>query len=260
MEFNEIRTLIFEDLNRTTALIRQHLHSEVALIEEIGNYIINGGGKRARAVLALLSGKICKLQPEQASLFAAIIEMIHAATLLHDDVIDASTLRRGNPTANEVYGNSASVLSGDFLYSRTFEMMVILNNMQVLQALARASNRLAEGEVLQLQNCHKSDLSEQAYLEVIERKTATLFAVAAEIPAILAGAPPPIQAALYQFGRLTGIAFQLLDDIIDYTSNETTMGKNQGDDLMEGKMTLPLIYAKSFGTERDRLLIDNAIL
>ncbi len=259
MELSEIRNLIQTDLDQTTALIHENLRSPVPILEEIGNYIIESGGKRSRAVLALLASRACNLPLPQASLFAAIIEMIHAATLLHDDVVDVSELRRGKPSANVIYGNAASVLSGDFLYSRTFEMMVTLNSIPTLKALANASNQLAEGEMLQLQNCHKTDLSENDYLRVIERKTATLFAVSGKIPALLNGASKEIQDALSEFGRLVGIAFQLIDDIIDYTSNKAIMGKNQGDDLAEGKMTLPLIYAKALGTEAERTLIDEAI-
>ncbi len=259
MDFLKIRTLIADELDHTTMLIHSHLKSKVPLIEEIGHYIVDSGGKRSRALLALLAAKICQLHRDQACLFGAIIEMIHAATLLHDDVIDASELRRGKPSASMAYGNAASVLSGDFLYSRTFEMMVALKSMPVLHTLAIASNRLAEGEMLQLQNCHKVNLSEADYLEVIECKTATLFAVAGKVPAVLSSASLEIQNALYTFGRLVGIAFQLADDVLDYTSDRSIMGKNQGDDLAEGKMTLPLIYAKMLGTPAEQALIDATI-
>lgn len=260
MDFPQIRDLIADDLNHATDLIYKHLNSTVPVIQEIGNYIIESGGKRSRAVLALLSAKICELNRDKACLFAAIIEMIHAATLLHDDVIDASTLRRGKPTANMVYSNSASVLSGDFLYSRTFEMMVDLESMSVLHELASASNKIAEGEMMQLQNCHKFDLTEEDYLKVIERKTAVLFAVAAKIPAVLNQQSAMIQNALHEYGRLMGIAFQLVDDVLDYTSDRSMMGKNQGDDLAEGKMTLPLIYAKALASPEDVNLINDTIL
>lgn len=260
MDFPQIRELIVEDLNHTTELIYKHLNSTVPVIQEIGHYIVESGGKRSRAVLSLLSARICGLTRDKACLFAAIIEMIHAATLLHDDVIDASTLRRGKPTANIIYSNSASVLSGDFLYSRTFEMMVALENMSVLQELACASNKIAEGEMMQLQNCHKFDLQEQDYLNVIERKTAVLFAVASKIPAVLSNTSLKTQTALYEYGRLMGIAFQLADDVLDYTSDRSAMGKNQGDDLAEGKMTLPLIYAKAGANDLDNTIINETIL
>lgn len=260
MDFNYIRDLINNDLELTTTLIYKHLSSNVTVIEEIGNYIISSGGKRSRAILALLSGKICGLSAEQSALFAAIIEMIHAATLLHDDVVDASELRRGKPSANVVYSNAASVLSGDFLYSRTFEMMVLLGSMPVLQELASASNKIAEGEMQQLQNAHHPELQEADYLRVIECKTATLFAVAGKIPALLAKASLPVQTALYEYGRLMGIAFQLVDDVLDYTSDRSTMGKNPGDDLTEGKMTLPLIYAQQAADPEGKLLIDEAVI
>lgn len=259
MDFPEIRELILEDLNYTTDLIYKHLSSEVSVIKEIGQYIITSGGKRSRAILALLSAKICKLEREKACLFAAILEMIHAATLLHDDVIDASELRRGKPTANVIYSNSMSILSGDFLYSRTFEMMVTLNSMEVLQTLANASNKIAEGEVMQLQNCHNHELTEAEYLTVIEKKTAALFAVAGGVPAILGESTKEVQMILSEFGRMMGIAFQLADDVLDYTSDRSLMGKNQGDDLSEGKMTLPLIYAKDNGDNTVKSLINNAI-
>lgn len=259
MDFIEIRDLIKTDFEYTTALIHRHLHSQVPLIKEISTYIIESGGKRSRAVLALLAAKICGPEQEKSCLFAAIIEIIHAATLLHDDVVDVSELRRGKPSANVVYGNAASVLTGDFLYSRTFEMMVALDSLPVLHTLAVASNRLAEGEMLQLKNGHKPDITEADYLDVIECKTATLFKVAGQIPALLGGAPEAWQTGLADFGRLMGIAFQLVDDVLDYTSDRAVMGKNQGDDLAEGKMTLPLIYAKSLGTLADAALINATI-
>ncbi len=259
MKFTEIRDLIQSEFDETSTLIHKHLYSEVPLIQEIGHYIVNSGGKRSRAVLALLAAKICQLERGKTCLFAAILEMIHAATLLHDDVVDASELRRGKASANVIYGNSASVLSGDFLYSRTFEMMVALESLPVLHTLAVASNRLAEGEMLQLQNCHHCHLSESDYLKVIECKTATLFVIAGQVPGLLSGANTATQNALAEFGRLCGIAFQLVDDVLDYTSDRSTMGKNQGDDLREGKMTLPLIYARARGTTEDRQKIDAAI-
>ena len=260
MNFQTIRSLVTEDLEQTNTLIHSHLDSHVAVIKEIGHYIVDAGGKRSRAILALLASRVCNLPQPKAALFSAIIELLHAATLLHDDVVDGSALRRGKPSANMIYDNSASVLAGDFLYSRTFEMMVELENMDLLKRLAIATNTLAEGEMLQLQNCHKCDITEEEYLKVIDCKTATLFTVAAEIPALLSHSSEPIQHALANYGHSLGLAFQLVDDVIDYTSNEATMGKSQGDDLAEGKMTLPLIYAKACGNAEDRKVIDEAIL
>ncbi len=260
MQFSDIHTLLHDDILASDALIRKHLHSEVELIQQIGEYVFQSGGKRLRLILTLLSGKICHLPPAKPQLLGAIIEMIHTATLLHDDVIDESKMRRGQPSANSVYGNAASVLSGDFLYSRTFEMMVQLDDLQVLHELAKTSNKIAEGEIMQLQNCHRPDLDEVEYLSVIGSKTAALFEAATKIPASMAKSPETIYRALQRFGNDMGIAFQVLDDLIDYTSDAAAMGKNPGDDLSEGKMTLPLIYARQAATTPDRTLIDEAIL
>lgn len=260
MQFSEIQALIQTDLLASDALIRKHLQSDVDIIQQIGEYVFQSGGKRLRLMLTILSGKICDLDPAKPQLLGAIIEMIHTATLLHDDVIDESKMRRGQPSANSIYGNAASVLSGDFLYSRTFEMMVKLNNLKVLDELARTSNKIAEGEMMQLQNCHRPDLDQAEYLEVIGSKTAALFEAATKIPAMMAERSEAEYQALKQFGHDMGVAFQVLDDLIDYTSAATEMGKNPGDDLSEGKMTLPLIYARQAATEADQKIIDEAIL
>jgi octaprenyl-diphosphate synthase len=260
MQFSEIRDLIHDDILASDALIRKNLHSEVEIIQNISEYVFQSGGKRLRLILTLLSGKICTLEPYKPQLLGAIIEMIHTATLLHDDVIDESKMRRGQASANSLYGNAASVLSGDFLYSRTFEMMVELGDLKVLQELAQTSNKIAEGEMMQLQNCHQPNLSEQDYLQVIGSKTAALFEAATKIPAAMAQMPTPIYEALKTFGNEMGTAFQILDDVIDYTSNAAEMGKNPGDDLSEGKMTLPLIYARHNANPNDRNTIDTAIL
>lgn len=260
MQFPDIQALIATDLSATDALIRTSLASEVSLLQEIGEYVFAAGGKRARVMLTLLAAKACDLKGPHAHLLGAIIEMIHTATLLHDDVIDASEMRRGKPSANIIFGNTASVLSGDFLYSRAFELMVRLNSVPVLGELASTSNKIAEGEMLQLQNCHRIDVTEAEYLLVIESKTATLFEAAAKIPALMAGSPPDVFAALARFGNDVGVAFQILDDLMDYTAEASEMGKNPGDDLAEGKMTLPLIYAKETANSAETALIDQAIL
>ncbi len=260
MQFSEIRELILADIEASDALIRKNLHSDVEIIQQIGEYVFQSGGKRLRLILTILAGKICALPAFKPQLLGAIIEMIHTATLLHDDVIDESKMRRGQASANTLYGNAASVLSGDFLYSRTFEMMVQLEDLNVLQELAQTSNKIAEGEMLQLQNCHRPDLEEAEYLQVIGSKTAALFEAATKIPAVMAQSPAAMQQALKQFGHDMGVAFQVLDDLIDYTSDAAGMGKNPGDDLSEGKMTLPLIYARKAATAADRAIIDAAIL
>ncbi len=260
MQFSEIRDLIHADIEASDALIRKNLHSEVEIIQQIGEYVFQSGGKRLRLILTLLSGKICGLDPFKPQLLGAIIEMIHTATLLHDDVIDESKMRRGQPSANTLYGNAASVLSGDFLYSRTFEMMVQLEDLKVLHELAQTSNKIAEGEMMQLQNCHRTDLTEAEYLDVIGSKTAALFEAATKIPASMAQSSAATYQALKCFGNEMGIAFQILDDLIDYTSEAAEMGKNPGDDLSEGKMTLPLIYARQAATDADRKIIDDAIM
>jgi len=240
-------------------VIRERLMSRVALIDQIGHYIIDAGGKRIRPRLVLLFSEALGFEGPQRYELAAIVEFIHTATLLHDDVVDESALRRGRPTANALFGNSASVLVGDFLYSRAFQMMVGVNNMRVLQVLADATNVIAEGEVMQLMNMRDPDLAVADYLEVIRFKTAKLFEASARLGAVLADAPPAVEEACASYGRALGTAFQLVDDLLDYEGNSDELGKNVGDDLREGKPTLPLLLAmeRANGDERD--LIRQAI-
>jgi len=254
---NQIRSLIQTDFSQCDSFIKQSLGSEVPLIEEIGNYIIQSGGKRVRASLALLCAKALGYSGGKHALLAAIVELIHTATLLHDDVVDESDLRRGKPTANKIWDNSASVLTGDFLYSRSFELMVKLGDMRVMDILARASNQIAEGEVLQLINCNNPDTNESSYMKVIQSKTATLFMAACRIPALFVNNPH--EQELAEYGMHLGTAFQLVDDIMDYTASAKEMGKNIGDDLAEGKPTLPLIYAMQHANQSEARIIREAI-
>jgi octaprenyl-diphosphate synthase len=241
MDAAKARDLVAEDMKAVDQLILDRLHSDVALINQVGNYIIAGGGKRLRPLLVLLAAKAMGYQGERHVDIAAIVEFIHTATLLHDDVVDESDQRRNRDTANAVWGNAASVLVGDFLYSRAFEMMVDVQAMPVMDVMSRATNRIAEGEVLQLLNCNDPDTTEEKYLEVIKRKTATLFEAGTRLAGIIAGASEEEERALAEFGLQLGIAFQIVDDALDYTGKE--IGKNLGDDLEEGKPTLPLIRA-----------------
>jgi octaprenyl-diphosphate synthase len=243
MEFSSIRELIADDLKATDATILDRLSSDVVLINQIGHYIVGGGGKRLRPMIVLLTARALGYQGAAHVELAAIVEFIHTATLLHDDVVDDSAKRRNRETANAVWGNSASVLVGDFLYSRAFEMMVAVGSMPVMAVLAQATNRIAEGEVLQLLNCNDPDTDEQRYREVILRKTATLFEAGARIGAIISGGDRNIEDALGDYGRHLGMAFQMIDDALDYGSSGADIGKNLGDDLAEGKPTLPLIRA-----------------
>ncbi|WPX45629.1 octaprenyl diphosphate synthase [Undibacterium sp. CCC3.4] len=236
-------------------VIRQQLHSDVALVNQIAEYIINAGGKRIRPVLVLLVANAYAYQGQRHHELAAIVEFIHTATLLHDDVVDESSLRRGRQTANALFGNAASVLVGDFLYSRAFQMMVSIDNMRVMQILADATNVIAEGEVLQLLNMHDPEVSEERYLQVIRSKTAKLFEAAAEIGALIAGVDATQIAAAAEYGRCLGTAFQLIDDVLDYSGNADEIGKNVGDDLREGKPTLPLIYLMSNGNAAEKELV-----
>lgn len=247
MQLNEIQALVASDMDGVNTHIRAQLHSDVALIEQMGEYIVNSGGKRLRPVLAILSARACQYEGEKHHLTAAIIEFIHTATLLHDDVVDASDLRRGKETANSIWGNEASVLVGDFIFSRAFEMMVQVGDMRVMEVLATASNTIAEGEVLQLLNCNEPDTTEQQYMEVIRCKTAKLFEAAARLGPVLANQPKDTEAAMAAYGMHLGTAFQLIDDVLDYRADAETMGKNVGDDLAEGKPTLPIIYALNNG-------------
>ncbi len=259
MTIDEIYSLISPDMEQVNACIQERLKSEVVLINQIGTYIINSGGKRLRPIIQLLSARAFAYQGTQHIDLAAIIEFIHTATLLHDDVVDGSDLRRGEPTANNMWGNEASVLVGDFLYSRAFQMMVQLDSMEVMQILADATNTIAEGEVLQLLNCHDADTTEARYLEVIHSKTAKLFESAARLGAVVCNRSEADKQAMASYGIHLGSAFQLIDDVLDYTSDSDTTGKNVGDDLAEGKPTLPLIYAMQNGDEKQAGIIRHAI-
>ena len=240
-------------------IIQQRLASDVALINQIARYIINAGGKRVRPKLVLLFANALGFRGPERHELAAIVEFIHTATLLHDDVVDESALRRGRETANAMFGNAASVLVGDFLYSRAFQMMVSVNRMRVLEVLADATNVIAEGEVLQLMNMHDADLSVDDYLRVIRFKTAKLFEASARLGAVLAEAPREIEDGCAAYGRSLGTAFQLVDDLLDYEGEASQLGKNVGDDLREGKPTLPLLVAMQKGNQAERELIRNAI-
>lgn len=240
-------------------VIAQRLDSGVPLVGQVSRYIIAAGGKRLRPALLLLICGALGYKGTQRFNLAAVVEFIHTATLLHDDVVDASALRRGNATANETFGNPASVLVGDFLYSRAFQMMVDAKSMRIMEVLADATNIIAEGEVMQLMNMHNAALDEAGYLHVIRSKTAKLFEASARVGAILAGADPVTEAACASFGQALGTAFQVIDDVLDYTGDATLMGKNLGDDLREGKTTLPLIAAMQRGTAEQRTLIQTAI-
>ncbi|MDX1347135.1 MAG: octaprenyl diphosphate synthase [Thiomicrorhabdus chilensis] len=258
MNLSEIRELIQDDIQATDSLILQRLSSDVVLINQIGHYIINNGGKRLRPLLTLLSARACGYQGSDHQLMAAVIEFIHTSTLLHDDVVDESDTRRGNKTANEVWGNAASVLVGDFLYSRSFEMMVEPGILRIMQVMSEATNVIAEGEVLQLLNCHDADTTEARYMEVIHRKTAKLFEAATQMGPILAD-KPELEDAFILYGRHIGAAFQLIDDALDYMADEAELGKNIGDDLAEGKPTLPLIYVLENGQEEEQSVVRRAI-
>ena len=244
---------------RVDAVIRERLASRVALIDQISRYIIGAGGKRIRPRLVLLFSEALGFAGPERYELAAIVEFIHTATLLHDDVVDESALRRGRATANAMFGNAASELVGDFLYSRAFQMMVSVNRMRVLEVLADATNVIAEGEVLQLMNMHDPDLAVDDYLRVIRFKTAKLFEASARLGAVLAEAPAALEESCAEFGRSLGTAFQLVDDLLDYEGNSSELGKNVGDDLREGKPTLPLLLAMERSGTADRALIRHAI-
>lgn len=259
MELDLIRAPIAEDLRAVDALIRQQLRSEVVLINQLAAYLVDGGGKRLRPITVLLAARACGCRGDKHIAAAAIIEFIHTATLLHDDVVDESSLRRGRKTANALWGNQASVLVGDFLYSRAFQMMTQIGSLRVMEILADATNTIAEGEVMQLLNCHDPDTTEERYLRVIYCKTAKLFEAAAQLGAVLAGRPHEEEMALARYGAHLGTAFQLLDDALDYSASSADLGKNIGDDLAEGKPTLPLIYAMRHGTPEASRVIRAAI-
>ncbi|MFM2329506.1 MAG: hypothetical protein RLZZ494_1609 [Pseudomonadota bacterium] len=247
------------DMAQVDAVIRARLTSEVTLVEQIGHYIVGAGGKRMRPRLVLLMAEALGYHGPHKYELAAVVEFIHTATLLHDDVVDESDLRRGRKTANAMFGNAASVLVGDFLYSRSFQMMVSVGDMRVQEVLADATNVIAEGEVLQLMNMHDPDISVEDYLRVIRYKTAKLFEASARLGAVLAKASPEVEEACADYGRALGTAFQLIDDLLDYEGSTATLGKNVGDDLREGKPTLPLLVAMQRGTEAERQLIRHAI-
>lgn len=259
MTLEQIRALVTADLAAVDRVIRARLKSAVPLVDEVAEHIISGGGKRLRPLLVVLAGRACRHNGDAHIEAAAFIEFIHTATLLHDDVVDGSSLRRGRDTANHVFGNQASVLVGDFVYSRAFQMMASLTSQPVMEIMANATNVIAEGEVLQLMNAHDPETSEQRYLEVIYRKTARLFEAGAEVAAVLAGSPPELRRALARYGRHVGTAYQLVDDVLDYRSNPAERGKNLGDDLAEGKPTLPLIHAMRHGTPEQGEAIRTAI-
>jgi octaprenyl-diphosphate synthase len=259
VSLESIRAPIASDLTHVDAVIRERLRSDVVLIRTIADYIIGSGGKRLRPALVLLAANACGAHGPAKHSLAAVIEFIHTATLLHDDVVDESSLRRGRKTANAEFGNAASVLVGDFLYSRAFQMIVEAGSLRVMKVLADATNIIAEGEVLQLLNVHDADTNEENYLRVIRYKTAKLFEAATQVGAILGGAPPEIESALAEYGMHLGTAFQLIDDVLDYSGDLHETGKNLGDDLAEGKPTLPLIHAMRTGTHEERAHIRHAI-
>ncbi|HEY8607258.1 MAG TPA: octaprenyl diphosphate synthase [Noviherbaspirillum sp.] len=250
---------ISADLDAVNAVIRRQLHSEVPLVNQIAEYIISAGGKRIRPVLVLLVANAFGYRGTHHHDLAAVVEFIHTATLLHDDVVDESSLRRGRKTANAMFGNAAAVLVGDFVYSRAFQIMVAIRNMRVMQILADATNVIAEGEVLQLLNMHDPDVTEERYLQVIRSKTAKLFEAAAQLGALIAGAQETEIEAAAEYGRSLGTAFQLIDDVLDYSGNANDIGKNVGDDLREGKPTLPLIYLMQNGSAEQRSLVRSCI-
>jgi octaprenyl-diphosphate synthase len=259
MTLEEIRGPVTQDLRGVDAVIRARLKSAVPLVDQVAEHIIAGGGKRLRPLLVVLAARACGIEGSDHVEAAAFIEFIHTATLLHDDVVDGSALRRGRRTANHVFGNQASVLVGDFVYSRAFQMMAGLARQPVMEIMADATNVIAEGEVLQLMNAHDPNTTEERYLEVIYRKTARLFEAGAEVAAVLAGAPARTRASLAAYGRHLGTAYQLVDDVLDYRSDPEERGKNLGDDLAEGKPTLPLIHALRHGSDAQRTAIRSAI-
>jgi octaprenyl-diphosphate synthase len=254
-----LESTLHDDMQAVDRVLRDSLASDVALIRQVAEYIIGSGGKRLRPALLLLAARACGYRGSHHHTLAAVIEMIHTATLLHDDVVDESSLRRGHATANATFGNAASVLVGDFVYSRAFQLMVTVDNLRVLRILSDATNVIAEGEVLQLINAGNPDVAEQAYLDVIRRKTAKLFEAAAQLGAVLGRAEPVIEEALARYGMHLGTAFQLIDDVLDYSGDHEAIGKNLGDDLVDGKPTLPLIRALRVGSRDDAALIRDAL-
>ncbi len=259
MTAQRIYDTVADDFSRVNDLIIQRLSSDVPLVEKIAQYIIESGGKRLRPLLVLLSSQAAGYNGNNHLKLAAVIEFLHTATLLHDDVVDTSDMRRGRSTANARWGNAPSVLVGDFLYARAFEMMVELESLPIMNVLSHATAVIAEGEVMQLMNVKNPDLTEEQYMKVIHNKTAMLFEAASHSGALLAGASEPQEKALQNYGKHLGLAFQLVDDVLDYRGDAETMGKNVGDDLAEGKATLPLIHAMANGSDEERQLIRQAI-
>ncbi len=256
---SRIQQIVADDFTALNKTVVAQLHSDVPLIESIGHYIIEAGGKRMRPVLVLLCSKNLGYSGKDHIELATVIEFLHTATLLHDDVVDMSEMRRGRPTANTRWDNPSSVLVGDFIYSRAFELLVGIGNMQIMDVMASTTNKISEGEVLQLVNQHNPQATEADYMQVIHNKTAILFAAACKTAGILSGASESITGQLHQFGLQVGIAFQLVDDVLDFSGSSEAMGKNIGDDLAEGKPTLPLIYAMQYGSEKESKLIEEAI-
>lgn len=259
IDFNAIKNLTANEAKAVDSLIIKELSSDVLLINRISHYIIGNGGKRLRPMLLLLTAKALGKVSEHHLILAAVIEFIHTATLLHDDVVDESHMRRGQESANEIWGNAASVLVGDYLYSSAFEMMVRTGNMRVMEILSKTTTAIAEGVVLQLLNCNNPSTTEAKYLEVIARKTAILFSAATRLGAVISEVTPEIEEKLAAYGQHLGVAFQLIDDALDYKASKEELGKNLGDDLAEGKPTLPLIYAMQNGTESEAQIIVEAI-
>ncbi|MGR5093337.1 octaprenyl diphosphate synthase [Vibrio maritimus] len=259
MDFKAIQALTADDMAKVNETIQAQLNSEVSLINQLGFYIVNSGGKRIRPLLALLSAKALGYQGNAHTTAAAFIEFIHTATLLHDDVVDESDMRRGKATANAAFGNAASVLVGDYIYTRSFQMMTGLGSLRILELMSDAVNVIAEGEVQQLMNCNDPNTTEESYMQVIYSKTARLFEAATQVGAILNDAEPEVETALQNYGKFLGTAFQLIDDVMDYTSTGEDMGKNVGDDLAEGKPTLPLIHAMQHGEAHEAEMIREAI-
>ena len=259
MTVDFLKPVIGADMTDVDRVLRESLSSDVVLIRRVADYIVGGGGKRLRPALLLLAARGCGYDGRDHHVLAAVVEMIHTATLLHDDVVDESDMRRGNATANAAFGNPASVLVGDFLYSRAFQLMVQVDRMRVLAIVADATNTIAEGEVMQLMHAGDAELDERAYLAVIERKTAKLFEAAGRLGAVLGDAAPAHEDALARYGRHLGVAFQIMDDVLDYSGHAAEIGKNLGDDLAEGKMTLPLIRALAVGSPAEASIIRHAI-
>ena len=259
LSIDDVFILARDDMQAVDELISTSLASDVALVSQVSEYIVLSGGKRLRPLIVLLASKALGYEGQQHRHTAAIVEFIHTATLLHDDVVDSSERRRGMDSANTVFGNQASVLVGDFLYSRAFQMMVDIDSMRIMQILADATNTIAAGEVMQLMNVHDPDTSEESYRKVIYRKTARLFEAGAQIAAVLANRPAD-EAALIAYGQNLGVAFQLVDDALDFNASADELGKNLGDDLAEGKATLPLIYAMQKGSDTERAMIRQAIM